>query len=145
MLRAVSSEPVWLRARFRDPELAPASDQVNVDVVLPDETRQQLFEALTQIEKHRLIFTSWGLGERHPTGVGLVFNFAGPPGTGKTICAEAGKPLSKQRQPPSRQPHRDGRNRPKQQTALRSWGLQRPAHHAHQRQRAEDEEQNTCE
>jgi DNA polymerase III delta prime subunit len=59
------------------------------DVVLPAETRQQLFEALTQIEKHQLIFTRWGLGERHPTGVGLVFNFAGPPGTGKTICAEA--------------------------------------------------------
>jgi DNA polymerase III delta prime subunit len=58
-------------------------------VVLPDETRRQLFEALTQIEKHRLIFTSWGLGERHPQGTGLVFNFAGPPGTGKTICAEA--------------------------------------------------------
>jgi MoxR-like ATPase len=59
------------------------------DVVLPAETRQELYEALTQIEKHRLIFSNWGLGERHPTGDGLVFNFAGPPGTGKTICAEA--------------------------------------------------------
>lgn len=59
------------------------------DVILPEETRRQLYEALTQIEKHRLIFTQWGLGERHPTGLGLVFNFAGPPGTGKTICAEA--------------------------------------------------------
>lgn len=59
------------------------------DVVLPEETRQQLYEALTHIEKHRLIFTQWGLGERHPTGLGLAFNFAGPPGTGKTICAEA--------------------------------------------------------
>ncbi len=59
------------------------------DVVLPDETRQQLYEALTQIEKHQLIFARWGLGERHPTGLGLAFNFAGPPGTGKTICAEA--------------------------------------------------------
>ena len=40
----------------------------------------------------------WGLGERHPTGLALAFNFAGPPGTGKTICAEAiahalGRPL----------------------------------------------------
>ncbi len=59
------------------------------DVILPEETRQQLFEALTQIDKHRLIFAQWGLGERHPTGLGLAFNFAGPPGTGKTICAEA--------------------------------------------------------
>ena len=59
------------------------------DVVLPEETRQSLYEALTQIEKQRLIFSQWGLGERHPTGKGLAFNFAGPPGTGKTICAEA--------------------------------------------------------
>lgn len=59
------------------------------DVILPEETRKQLYEALTQIDKHRLIFNQWGLGERHPTGLGLVFNFAGPPGTGKTICAEA--------------------------------------------------------
>jgi len=29
------------------------------------------------------------LAERHTTGVGLAFHFAGPPGTGKTICAEA--------------------------------------------------------
>lgn len=59
------------------------------EVILPPETRDQLYQALTQIEKHRLIFSGWGLGERHPTGLGLVFNFAGPPGTGKTICAEA--------------------------------------------------------
>src|SRR5690606_32021956 len=38
---------------------------------------------------HALIFDRWGLGERHASGIGLAFNFAGPPGTGKTICAEA--------------------------------------------------------
>jgi len=59
------------------------------DVVLPAATRQALEEALTQIRKHRLIFRQWGLGERHPTAAGLAFHFAGPPGTGKTICAEA--------------------------------------------------------
>jgi SpoVK/Ycf46/Vps4 family AAA+-type ATPase len=59
------------------------------DVILPENTRQSLYEALMQIEKHGLIFQEWGLGERHNTGTGLAFNFAGPPGTGKTICAEA--------------------------------------------------------
>ncbi|HEX3000152.1 MAG TPA: ATP-binding protein [Armatimonadota bacterium] len=59
------------------------------DVILPDKTRQALADTLTQIEKHHLIFETWGLGERHATGTGLAFNFAGPPGTGKTICAEA--------------------------------------------------------
>ena len=59
------------------------------DVVLPPSTRRTLDEALAQVRNHALIFTRWGLGERHGSGLGLAFNFAGPPGTGKTICAEA--------------------------------------------------------
>ena len=59
------------------------------DVILPPATRRALDHALTQIKKHDLIFHQWGLAERHATGLGLAFNFAGPPGTGKTICAEA--------------------------------------------------------
>ena len=59
------------------------------DVVLPPSTRRALDNALVQIRKHDLLFGEWGLGERHDTGLGLAFNFAGPPGTGKTICAEA--------------------------------------------------------
>ena len=59
------------------------------DVILPPETRRALDEALAQVTQHDLIFNKWGLGERHPTGLALAFNFAGPPGTGKTICAEA--------------------------------------------------------
>lgn len=59
------------------------------DVILPPQTRRTLDEALAQVRNHNLIFGRWGLGERHATGLGLAFNFAGPPGTGKTICAEA--------------------------------------------------------
>ena len=59
------------------------------DVVLPPSTRRALDNALVQIRKHDLLFGQWGLGERHESGLGLAFNFAGPPGTGKTICAEA--------------------------------------------------------
>ncbi|MDQ6736132.1 MAG: ATP-binding protein [Gemmatimonadota bacterium] len=59
------------------------------DVILPPRTRQTLELALAQVRNHDLIFRQWGLGERHATGLGLAFNFAGPPGTGKTICAEA--------------------------------------------------------
>jgi SpoVK/Ycf46/Vps4 family AAA+-type ATPase len=59
------------------------------DVILPDSTRRALDHALTQVRRHDLIFRQWGLGERYSTGQALAFNFAGPPGTGKTICAEA--------------------------------------------------------
>jgi SpoVK/Ycf46/Vps4 family AAA+-type ATPase len=59
------------------------------DVVLPARTHRALETALAQVWSHSLIFGTWGLGERHATGLGLAFNFAGPPGTGKTICAEA--------------------------------------------------------
>jgi len=59
------------------------------DVVLPPKTRRMLEQAMAEVRNHALIFRSWGLGERHTSGRGLTFNFAGPPGTGKTICAEA--------------------------------------------------------
>jgi SpoVK/Ycf46/Vps4 family AAA+-type ATPase len=58
-------------------------------VILPPDTRRALDQALAQVTSHDLIFNRWGLGERHPTGLALAFNFAGPSGTGKTICAEA--------------------------------------------------------
>jgi SpoVK/Ycf46/Vps4 family AAA+-type ATPase len=59
------------------------------DVILPAATRRALDQALAQVTSHDLIFNRWGLGQRHPTGLALAFNFAGPSGTGKTICAEA--------------------------------------------------------
>jgi SpoVK/Ycf46/Vps4 family AAA+-type ATPase len=59
------------------------------DVILPASTRKALQQALVQVTSYDLVFNRWGLGERHPTGVALAFNFAGPSGTGKTICAEA--------------------------------------------------------
>ena len=59
------------------------------DVILPPATRRALEQALVQVTSHDLIFRQWGLGERHRTGLALAFNFAGPSGTGKTICAEA--------------------------------------------------------
>ena len=59
------------------------------DVILPPATRRLLEQALVHITRHDLVFNRWGLKERHPTSLALAFNFAGPPGTGKTMCAEA--------------------------------------------------------
>ena len=76
---------------------APARDLVEAiepqrsfdDVVLTERTLRALDHALALVRKHDLIFRQWGLAERHSSGLGLAFHFAGPPGTGKTICAEA--------------------------------------------------------
>ena len=59
------------------------------DVILPPSTRRALDQALAQVTSHDVVFRQWGLGERHRTGLALTFHFAGPPGTGKTICADA--------------------------------------------------------
>jgi SpoVK/Ycf46/Vps4 family AAA+-type ATPase len=59
------------------------------DVILPLSTRRALDQALVQVTSYDLVFNRWGLGEKHPSGLALAFNFAGPSGTGKTICAEA--------------------------------------------------------
>ena len=77
--------------------IAPGRDLVEAfeprrsfdDVVLPQTTLRSLNHALALVRKHDLIFHQWGLAERHSSGLGLAFHFAGPPGTGKTICAEA--------------------------------------------------------
>ena len=59
------------------------------DVILPPATRRSLEQALVHVTQHDLVFNRWGFRERHPTSLALAFNFAGGPGTGKTICAEA--------------------------------------------------------
>jgi len=59
------------------------------DVILPPATRRSLEQALVHVTQHDLVFNRWGFRERHPTSLALAFNFAGLPGTGKTICAEA--------------------------------------------------------
>lgn len=59
------------------------------DVVLPPATKRTLEQALAHVTSFDLIYRQWGLGERHTSGIALAFNFAGPSGTGKTICAEA--------------------------------------------------------
>lgn len=59
------------------------------DVILPPSTLDAIRQALALIRKQSLIFDRWGLAERHGGTAGLALHFAGPPGTGKTIAAEA--------------------------------------------------------
>lgn len=58
-------------------------------VIIADEKRDQILEALEQINQSDLIFDKWGFGETIEKGKGVSLLFYGPPGTGKTLMAQA--------------------------------------------------------
>lgn len=58
-------------------------------VVIEDEKRNQILEAIEQINQQGLIFDTWGFGETMEKGKGVSMLFYGPPGTGKTLMAQA--------------------------------------------------------
>lgn len=59
------------------------------DVVLPEETRDKIEELIEASRNRRQVLERWGIGEHLSYGKGLSALFAGEPGTGKTMCAEA--------------------------------------------------------
>ena len=59
------------------------------DVVLPKRTRDAIEDALVEIRHKHLIYNRWGLRKVVRKNKGLSLLFAGPPGTGKTMTAEA--------------------------------------------------------
>lgn len=58
-------------------------------VVISDHKREQILEALEQVNQQKLIFETWGFGETIEKGRGVSMLFYGPPGTGKTLMAQA--------------------------------------------------------
>jgi SpoVK/Ycf46/Vps4 family AAA+-type ATPase len=59
------------------------------DVILPNTTKKQVESILAELEYYDLIYTEWGMGEKHKLDKSISINFSGPPGTGKTLTAEA--------------------------------------------------------
>lgn len=59
------------------------------NLVLPAATREQLVELRDAVRFRGAVFDTWGLAERHAVGRGIVALFNGPPGTGKTMSANA--------------------------------------------------------
>ncbi len=59
------------------------------DLILPDETMQQLRSLLVKIRYHHILYDDFGLSEIDPYGGRTAINLYGPPGTGKSFTAEA--------------------------------------------------------
>lgn len=59
------------------------------DVYLCEKEKKQIMNVLN-IQKHaEKLYGEWGFGEKNNVPKSIVFNFFGPPGTGKSMAAEA--------------------------------------------------------
>ena len=59
------------------------------DVVVPEDIRAQLNEVVSRVLNRNWVLRDWGFARRQSYGLGVNALFAGPPGTGKTMAAEA--------------------------------------------------------
>ena len=78
------------QARKNDGPFRVVEPRVTLErVVLDPEVRQGIEEVLWQAEQGDRLFTHWGLDRVIEKGKGTIILFTGPPGTGKTMTAEA--------------------------------------------------------
>ena len=57
------------------------------DLVLPDDSMDELRELIARVRHQRRVYQEWGFGRKLAKGLGLSALFSGPPGTGKTMVA----------------------------------------------------------
>ena len=67
-------------------------------LVVSAAVRSTLATVLARVHHHETLYREWGLAQIDPFGKRVVLNLHGPPGTGKSLCAEAmahelGRPL----------------------------------------------------
>jgi hypothetical protein len=79
-----------LRTKRRHTKLATREPKLSMSqLVLSDNVRRAISLALTHAKYAKVLLSNWGLGEVFQYGRGVTLLFSGPPGTGKTACAEA--------------------------------------------------------
>lgn len=67
-----------------------AKDNVSFDsVIMADNAKTQILEAISQVDHTKLIFETWGFEEIFEKGTAISLLFWGGPGTGKTLMAKA--------------------------------------------------------
>lgn len=59
------------------------------DLLLPEDTRNDLLDIISYSQNRQLLFHDWGLGEKYASRDILAVNLYGAPGTGKTMAAHA--------------------------------------------------------
>lgn len=70
-------------------QFIPVSPKYSFDqIILPDELRREIFDAIKLLECKDLIYNTWGYGAIEPVAKSIL-NMHGPAGTGKTMCAHA--------------------------------------------------------
>ena len=57
------------------------------DLVIPVDVYHSLQEMIAYVKHGQVVYEEWGFGSRHSLSQGVSALFAGPPGTGKTMCA----------------------------------------------------------
>jgi hypothetical protein len=57
------------------------------DLVIPVDVYHSLREMISYVRHAERVYDRWGFGVRHSLAQGVSALFAGPPGTGKTMCA----------------------------------------------------------
>jgi len=67
----------------RSPQVKPKQ------LVLPESVRRALDLAIAQVRHGKILTEDWGVAETVPYGRSVTMLFSGPPGVGKTACAEA--------------------------------------------------------
>ena len=58
------------------------------DLILPEEQKEALREAVNQIRYRQQVYQEWGFSRLRSYGTGLTLLLTGPPGTGKTMAAQ---------------------------------------------------------